>query len=105
MADNPQPSEPSVQRSEPSVVIDLSKGINHDKPAAAVEGGVCARGAGGHAACLGEPVPEHPPVDGRTLVGGASKLTYPVVQQSKTGEADLASHPSSSVWGQWGSTD
>lgn len=32
---------------------------------------MCARGAGGHAACLGAPVPDHEPVDGRKLVGGA----------------------------------
>lgn len=118
MAEKPQPS------AQPSVVIDLSKGVSHgarrrrepgrpplaaaaatrrcrwsccvrhvsalarlkdciplshtsrppysDKPEAAVEGEVCARGAGGHAACLGAPVPEHKPVDGRKLVGGAS---------------------------------
>ncbi|KAI7842978.1 hypothetical protein COHA_003383 [Chlorella ohadii] len=99
MAEKPQPS------AQPSVVIDLSKGINHDKPAVAVEGEVCARGAGGHAACLGAPQPAHEPVDGRKLVGGASKLTYPAAEQGKSEEPDMASHPSSAVWGQWGSTD
>lgn len=53
--------------------------------------------------CLG--INQHHAVPPTPLPAGASKLTYPAAEQGKSEEPDMASHPSSAVWGQWGSTD
>ena len=80
-------------------------------------GAAYARGAGGHAAAFGDDAPheQHAPVPGRALLGGASKLSYPLPGNPGGGQqggaaqgeaaADMESRPSAANWGSWGATD
>ena len=68
------------------------------------EGAVYAQSAGCvGAAAFGEPLPEHEPVSGKLLVGGASKLMWP--KQADAGKAPVEARPSFAKWGQFSSTD